>query len=97
METQEQDRMAAAKEMQVPEWEHIAAQEASKDIGGAGAAKRPQWSAKGAFDKAVPPHKKYVGLSRRMFLWVVLGVFLVLLVLIISLAVSLPGRGGGYV
>ena len=80
------------KEIQLPEWEHGAA--AAKGRKGNNA-NRPRKSAGASFatkfDSVLPPNRKYVGLSRRVFLIVLLALFIALLVLIIGLAVGLNG------
>ena len=71
------------KETQVPEWEHEAGNKNAN-------ARRSQRSIKEAFlgklDALVPPHRRYCGLSRKIFLWVLFAVVLALLALIIGLA-----------
>lgn len=77
----------------MPEWDHIAA----KEHGGQGKANlKPRSSAKDTFqrklDAAMPPHRKYIGLRRNIFLAVLLAVLLALLALIIGLAVGLSKK-----
>lgn len=83
------------KEMQLPEWEHIAAEEHG---GKQSASAKPHGSTKETLkrklDGAMPPHRKYVGLRRNIFLIVLLAVLLALLALIIGLAVGLSGGPG---
>lgn len=82
-----------AKETQMPEWEHIAAKEhgAQNETDG-----KTRGSTKEALqrklDNVMPPHKKYIGLRRTVFLLVLLGVFLALLALIIGLAAGLSSK-----
>ena len=86
MSTPPVEESGREKDTQVPEWEHTAAN-------GSGGANRPRGSRKAGFssqlDKVIPPHKRYLGLSRKVFLLVLLAVFLALLALIIGLAVGL--------
>jgi hypothetical protein len=74
------------KQYQVPEWEHNVARQ-DENIA------KPRTSAKTGFsnkvDAIVPPHKRYLGMSRKVFLYVLLAVILALLALIIGLAVGL--------
>lgn len=85
--------IAPVRETQVPEWEHIA-------VGGNNEKERitpaPRRSVRGAalakLDSVLPPYKKYIGLSRKTFLWVLLAIVLALLVLIIGLAVGLSQK-----
>lgn len=92
MATQEQAKATVEKETQIPEWEHIAAQQDGA------AAKQPGASLKdkmrGKVNGVLPPHRKYLGMRRNMFLLVLLAVVLALLALVIGLAVGLT-RGGG--
>ena len=80
-----------AKEVQVPEWEHIAAsdgsaKEAQKTVH---PSKRAALSTK--FDTIVPPHRTYLRLSRKRFLIALTCALLALLALIIGLAVGISG------
>jgi hypothetical protein len=97
------------QEIQVPEWEHIAAAEEQRgneksegSIRGAatyGASNKSfrnqvrdaQAAFMVRFDRALPPHRKYLRLSRRVFL-IVLAAILVLLIFIIALAAGLSGH-----
>lgn len=47
------------------------------------------WTINDKFDRVIPPHKRILGLSRKIFCLIVLAVFLCLLALIIGLAVGL--------
>lgn len=73
----------ANKEVEVPEWEHT--QDPSND----GATRSPGSTLMAKFDSRMPPHKKYLGMKRNVFLLVLLAAFLALLALIIGLAVGL--------
>jgi len=79
-----------SKEIQIPEWDNNAVNQ-SKD--GNGAATTPQRAFRQGFssrlDSVMPPHKRYLGLSRKIFLMALLAVLLALLALIIGLAVGL--------
>ena len=77
---------AAEKQYQVPEWEHTHAREAN---GAAKPAAAPRATFASKFDAAMPAHRRYLGMSRKIFLWVLLAVILALLALIIGLAVGL--------
>lgn len=74
------------KQYQVPEWEHNVA---SQGDGAPKSGHSTKASFATKFDRVLPPHKRYVGMSRKVFLWVLLGVLLALLALIIGLAVGL--------
>jgi len=84
---------AENKEIEIPEWNDAAVK---KDGTSAGAGTTPGRSSKRTLshrlDAILPPHKRYVGLSRNVFLWVLLAVFLALLVLIIGLAAGLSAH-----
>ena len=68
----------------MPEWEHTHNSE------NAGAATQPAGpTLKQRFDTTMPPHKKYLGLKRSVFLLALLAAILALLALIIGLAVGL--------
>lgn len=47
------------------------------------------WALSDRFDRMLPPHRRYLGRSRRTFLIVVIVIFFALLALIIGLAVGL--------
>jgi hypothetical protein len=97
------------QEIQVPEWEHIAAAEEQRgneksegSINGTathGASNKSfrnqmrdaQAAFMVRFDRALPPHKKYLRLSRKVFLIVLAGI-LALLIFIIALAAGLSGH-----
>ncbi|KAF9694224.1 hypothetical protein EKO04_007916 [Ascochyta lentis] len=50
------------------------------------------WALSDRFDRIVPPHRRYLGRSRRTFIIVVIVAFACLLALIIGLAVGLSGK-----
>ena len=75
------------KEVEVPEWEHT---NGSNSAGLAAQSTKP--SLKEKFDTAMPPHKKYLGMKRNIFLLAILAAFLALLALIIGLAVGLTQK-----
>lgn len=54
------------------------------------------WALKDRFDRVLPPHRKYLGRSRRTLLIAILVAFLCLLALIIGLAVGLSGGSKKY-
>ena len=74
------------KHYQVPEWEHNAARQDESTA-------KPRKSTKTTFstklDTIIPPHKRYLGMSRKIFLFILLAVILALIALIIGLAVGL--------
>ena len=74
------------RRFQVPEWEHNAAIQ-DQDIAKTRTSTRTGFSTK--FNAVVPPHRRYLGMSRKIFLYVLLAVILALLALIIGLAVGL--------
>lgn len=92
-----QVKSETAKEVQVPEWEHIAAQQGDGKIErgvGAGHTNVPlKEGATRLLDKVVPPHRTYLGRSRKTFLLVLLVIALAILALIIGLAAGLSHRG----
>lgn len=59
---------------------------------GAGAGAGAGWALSDCFDRILPPHKRYLGRSRRTFLIALLVAFLCLLALIIGLAVGLSRK-----
>jgi hypothetical protein len=75
------------KEVEVPEWEHT---NVSNSAGPTTQSTKP--SLKKRFDTAMPPHKKYLGMKRNIFLLAILTAFLALLALIIGLAVGLTQK-----
>lgn len=87
METREPRPPVNDKEaIQIPEWDNAAAGDSKKHAANAA---RPRKSIRSRFDTAMPPHRKYLRMSRKVFLLVVLAVLLALLALIIGLAVGL--------
>lgn len=72
------------KEFQVPEWETAAVKVKSANtvLGSRG-------SLRNRFDAALPPYRRYLGLRRKTFLWLLLGVVIALLTLVIGLATGL--------
>lgn len=50
------------------------------------------WALSDRFDRMLPPHKKYLGRSRRTFLIAVLIAFVCILALVIGLAVGLSKK-----
>lgn len=75
------------KEVEVPEWEHT---NVSTSADPATQSTKP--SLKERFNTAMPPHKKYLGMKRNIFLLAILAAFLALLALIIGLAVGLTQK-----
>lgn len=77
----------ADKEVEVPEWEHTGAAADNGTATHAGGSTLRQ-----KLDSAMPPHKKYLGMRRNVFLLVLLAAVLALLALIIGLAVGLTQK-----
>lgn len=61
---------------------------------GAGAGTGAGWALSDRLDRILPPHKRYLGRSRRTFLLALLVAFICLLALIIGLAVGLSKKSG---
>lgn len=75
------------KEVEVPEWEH------TNGLNNAGATTQSAGpSLKQKLDNAMPPHKRYLGMKRNIFLLALLATILALLALIIGLAVGLTQK-----
>jgi hypothetical protein len=74
-------------ESNAPEWENLEAGESKKTRIGAGLV--TGWALSDRFDRVLPPHKRYLGRSRRTLLIAIGVIFLLLLGLIIGLAVGL--------
>jgi hypothetical protein len=62
-------------------------------LGGVGVTR---WALADRFDRVLPPHRRYLGRSRRTLLIIILVAFLCLLALIIGLAVGLGGGSKKY-
>ena len=75
------------KHYQVPEWEHNAAARQDEVVAKPRTLTRNSFLTK--FDAIVPPHRRYLSMSRKVFLCVLLAVILALFALIIGLAVGL--------
>jgi len=71
----------------VPEWEHTGA---TADNGST--TRAPGSTFRQKLDSAMPPHKKYLGMRRNVFLLVLLAAILALLALVIGLAVGLTQK-----
>ena len=80
MASHTQSQSVADKEIEVPEWEHT---------DNTGANHPPGRNFQQNLDSAMPPHKKYLGMRRKVFLIVLVAAILALLALIIGLAVGL--------
>ena len=82
-------------EIQIPEWDDAAV---SKQSDGLNVHSVPGHSIRATFDSkfdaVLPPHKRYLGLRRKMFLWALLAALLAFLALIIGLATGLSRRSG---
>ena len=86
MASNTQPQSFADKEVEVPEWEH------TQSTSNAGATQSTGSTLKSKFDSRMPPHKKYLGMKRNVFLLVLLAVILALLALVIGLAVGLTQK-----
>lgn len=86
MENDKAPQMAQDKDIQIPEWEHAGV----KHDGGAATTSRPTGASLGTrLDRVLPPHRKYLGMRRKVFLLVLGAATLALLALIIGLAAGL--------
>ncbi|KAI6856892.1 hypothetical protein KC323_g7643 [Hortaea werneckii] len=72
------------KETEIPEWEDAAVGHKTKDTTGGLIGTR------NLLDRLLPPQKRYLGLKRKTFLWIILATSLCLLALIIGLSSNLP-------
>ncbi|RMY96891.1 hypothetical protein D0864_05008 [Hortaea werneckii] len=72
------------KEIEIPEWEDAAVGHKTKGAAGGLIGSRSM------LDRLLPPQKRYLGLKRKTFLWIILATSLCLLALIIGLS---PGLG----
>ena len=90
MSSHEAPKAPEDKEIQIPEWENAAVNNTRSD--GAGARHLTKGGLSQRFNSILPPHRRYLGLSRKVFLLVLLAVVLALLALIIGLAVGLSKR-----
>jgi len=79
------------KEIQIPEWENAAVNNNTRSKG-TGARHSTKGGLSNRFNSTLPPHRRYFGLSRKVFLLVLLAIVLALLALIIGLAVGLTGH-----
>ncbi|KAI7265602.1 hypothetical protein KC345_g8436 [Hortaea werneckii] len=77
-------RTGGGKEIEIPEWEDAAVGHKTKDKTGGLIGSR------GLLDRLLPPQKRYLGLKRKTFLWIILATSLCLLALIIGLPSNLP-------
>ncbi|GAB1730483.1 hypothetical protein NU195Hw_g5967t1 [Hortaea werneckii] len=71
------------KEIEIPEWEDAAVGHKTKNTTGGLIGTR------NLLDRLLPPQKRYLGLKRKTFLWIILATSLCLLALIIGLSVGL--------
>jgi hypothetical protein len=82
------DKSVANSNIQIPEWE-----QAGQHVNGTATSKESTSAGFGAkFDRALPPHKRYLGMRRKVFLIVLLAALLGLLALIIGLAAGLSHK-----
>ncbi|KAI6900636.1 hypothetical protein KC318_g13970 [Hortaea werneckii] len=70
------------KEIEIPEWENAAVGTQTKDTAGGLTGTRS------LLDRVLPPQKRYLGLKRKTFLWIILAISLCLLALIAGLSNS---------
>jgi hypothetical protein len=78
---------AQEKAVEIPEWENAAVNNGSN-----GAKARTRSGRSFKLDSVMSAHKRYLGMSRKLFLIVLLAVVLALLALIIGLAVGLTHK-----
>ena len=82
---------AGDKEIQIPEWDA----HQKRDSNGAANA-RPRKPVLAGFrsklDSAMPSHRRYLGLSRKIFLLALLALVVILIALIVGLAVGLSSK-----
>ena len=79
------------KEVQIPEWDNAAV--ANQGHGNAVTAGGPaNTRLRSKLDAILPPHRRYLGLSRRVFFWALVAATLALLALIIGLAAGLTAH-----
>ena len=79
-------------EIQIPEWDEAGV---NKQHGGAKRTVPPtsfKASVNSKLDSVLPPHKRYVGLTRKTFLWLLLAVISLFLALITGLAAGLSSK-----
>lgn len=81
------------RETQLPAWEHenVAPVGDGKDAQPRGSTKA---TLRAKLDSIMPPHRRYLGMSRKIFLWVLLAAAIALFVLIIGLAAGLSSKSG---
>ncbi|KAK5707229.1 hypothetical protein LTR17_020862 [Elasticomyces elasticus] len=79
------------KEIQISEWEQHAAVKHEDPTGQRVDAPVKSGGLKARLDAVFPPHRRYIGLSRKVFLIALLAAALALLALIIGLAAGLSG------
>ncbi|KAK0284888.1 hypothetical protein LTR35_000223 [Friedmanniomyces endolithicus] len=82
------------KEIQIPEWDDAAVnKETDAKDGNAQSARAPaRVGLSSKLDSILPPHRRYLGLSRKVFLIALLAAILALLALVIGLAAGLSAR-----
>ncbi|KAF2725720.1 hypothetical protein K431DRAFT_237783 [Polychaeton citri CBS 116435] len=82
--------------VEIPEWEQNAREAHKYSTNDARSQRSPFAVLVAKCDAVLPPHRKYLGMSRKLFLWVLFGIIVALLGLIIGLAVGLTqGKSGG--
>lgn len=80
----------AVGEFNLPEWETTARHRGEKQQTAASeSVKERAW---GHFNRVMPPHRRYCGLSRKIACIIVLATFLAVLILVIGLAAGLTHR-----
>ncbi|KAK5129417.1 hypothetical protein LTR08_003273 [Meristemomyces frigidus] len=79
-------------DIHIPEWDDAAVSKQSEKYSTPSAPRQSvKASVNSKLDAFLPPHKRYIGLSRKVFLWVLLATTLAVLALIIGLAAGLTG------
>ncbi|GAB1738177.1 hypothetical protein NU219Hw_g2707t1 [Hortaea werneckii] len=77
------NKAGSEKEIEIPEWENAAVGHKTKDTAG------DLTGTRSLLDRVLPPQKRYLGLKRKTFLWIILATSLCLLALIVGLSVGL--------
>ncbi|KAI7474518.1 hypothetical protein KC357_g5162 [Hortaea werneckii] len=75
-------KTGSKKEIEIPEWDNAAVGHQKSDTAGRLTGTRS------LLDRLLPPQKRYLGLKRKTFLWIILATFLCLIALIIGFSKS---------
>lgn len=79
----------ATKEIQIPEWDEAAKQTGARSVF---QPSQLRSSVSRKLDAVLPPHRKYLGRTRKTFLIILIAIFFCLLALIIGFAVGLSSH-----